>query len=71
MKNGNETHESELDLPIWSVVSFDKLEASGLTYTTAYNLLEELESRKVAGLCLVTDEAASRFGQVATGFRAH
>lgn len=61
METGQDNHESELDLPLWSVVSFDKLEGSNLTYATAYNLLEELDSRKVAGLCLVTDEAASRF----------
>jgi hypothetical protein len=61
MENGQDNHESELDLPLWSVVSFDKLEGANLTYATAYNLLEDLDSRKVAGLCLVTDEAASRF----------
>lgn len=63
MENGTETHESELDLPIWSVVSFDKIEGSSLNYSAAFNLLEDLESRKVAGLCLVTDEAASRFSR--------
>lgn len=61
MENGNENFNSELDLPQWSVVSFDKLEGSGLNYSSAYDLLEELETRRVAGLCLVTDEAASRF----------
>lgn len=61
MENGNENFNSELDLPQWSVVSFDKLEGSGLNYSAAYKLLEELETRRVAGLCLVTDEAASRF----------
>jgi hypothetical protein len=51
---------SELDLPQWSVVSFAQVEASNLTYTEATSLLAELESKKVAGLCIVTDEAASR-----------
>ncbi len=63
MENGQNNPDSELDLQLWSVVSFDKLEGSGLNYSAAFNLLEELESRKVAGLCLITDEAASRFGQ--------
>jgi hypothetical protein len=51
---------SELDLPAWSVISFEKVEGSGLTYPEALRLQEELESRSVAGLCVVTDEAASR-----------
>ena len=51
---------SELDLPIWSVVSFDRCEASGLTYAEASKKLAELDGQKIAGPCLVTDEAASR-----------
>ena len=51
---------SELDLPIWSVVSFDRCEASGLTFAEASKKLAELETQKIAGLCLITDEAASR-----------
>jgi len=44
----------------WSVVSFDKCEASNLTYERAAKKLSELEAAKVAGLCIVTDEAATR-----------
>ena len=51
---------SELDLPRWSVVSFDVCEASGLTYDAAVSLLIEKEARGVYGLCIVTDEAARR-----------
>ncbi len=51
---------SELDQPRWSVVSFDKLEAGGLSYNQASALMEDLEYRGVAGLCIVTDEAAER-----------
>jgi hypothetical protein len=51
---------SDLDEPRWSVVSFDQREASGLTYHQAVELITELDSHSVAGLCLVTDEAASR-----------
>jgi len=50
----------ELDEPRWSVVSFDRREGAGLTYVQAIELLNELDSRKVAGLCIVTDRAAAR-----------
>ena len=52
--------DCELDEPSWSVVSFDKHEAGGLTYAQASALMKELDSRGVAGLCTVTDEAATR-----------
>jgi hypothetical protein len=51
---------SELDMPIWSVVSFERCEASGLTYSQAAKKLAELESENVPGLCIITDDAASR-----------
>jgi len=51
---------SELDMPIWSVVSFDKCEFSGLTYADAIAKMAELETNKIPGLCIVTDEVASR-----------
>ena len=51
---------SELDQPRWSVVSFDRREASGLGYRQAAALMEDLDSRGVAGLCIITDEAADR-----------
>jgi len=52
--------ESELDLPIWSVISFEQCEASGLTYNEATEKLKELEREQITGLCIVTDEAAER-----------
>ena len=62
MKQSKESREpgSELDQPAWSVISFEKCEASGLTYPQAMNKLAELESQKASGLCIVTDEAARR-----------
>lgn len=54
---------SELDSPIWSVISFDRCEASGLTYQEAVNKATELESQKVSGLCIVTNESASLVGR--------
>jgi hypothetical protein len=55
-----ETAKSELDMPIWSVVSFDACEASGLSYHAAAKLMSEKEAAGVYGLCIVTDEAAAR-----------
>ena len=51
---------SELNAACWSVVSFDKCIASGLNYTEATEKLNELVVKNIAGLCIVTDEAASR-----------
>ncbi len=53
-------YDCELDEPRWSVVSFDKIEAGGLTYAQASALMNELNFQGVSGLCTVTDEAASR-----------
>jgi hypothetical protein len=50
----------ELDEPRWAVVSFDEIEAGGLTYRQAAKLLDELELNGISGLCIVTDAAAQR-----------
>lgn len=50
----------EIDQPMWSVVSFDKVEAHGLTYAEATKLIDELNSNRVAGLCIIADDAAAR-----------
>lgn len=57
-----ETERSELEQPRWAVISFERREGSELTYSQAVNLLKELESRKVTGLAIVTDEAAAKIG---------
>ena len=51
---------SELDEPIWSVISFERVEATSLGYEEAARLMSELEERGVPGLCVVTNESASR-----------
>lgn len=66
-KKGTETAMSELDLPQWSVVSFDKCEASGLTYRSAVDELARNEAAGVYGLCIVADAAAARIQQLGTG----
>lgn len=51
---------SELGEPRWSVVSFDKLIGSNLTYEAAAEQLEKLVAEKISGLCIIADEAAAR-----------
>ncbi len=52
--------KSELDEPGWSVVSFDQIEAEGLTYRQAAELIHLLDSHGTSGLCVITDNAAAR-----------
>jgi hypothetical protein len=51
---------SELDEARWSVVSFDQIEAGGLTYRQAAELMSLLDGHGISGLCVITDEAAAR-----------
>lgn len=51
---------SELRARVWSVISFEECEASGLTYAEAEQKLAELEAQNFSGLCIVTDEVAAR-----------
>lgn len=51
---------SELEVPRWSVISFDRVEAHSRTYLDAFAKMETLEVAGVAGLCVVTDEVAAR-----------
>ena len=52
---------SELDSPSWSVVSFDKREAGGLTYRQASELIAVVHAHGMNGLCIITDDAAKRY----------
>jgi hypothetical protein len=58
-----EEFSSELTEPRWSVISFEKSEASGLTYAEAEQKRVQLEAENVVGLCIVTDEAAERISR--------
>jgi hypothetical protein len=51
---------NELDEPRWSVVSFERCEASHLTFAQAAEKMSELDAAGVAGLCLVTDDVGAR-----------
>jgi hypothetical protein len=55
-----EDFPDELREAIWAVISFEKCEASGLTYAQAERKLSELEAQNISGLCIVTDEVAAR-----------
>lgn len=50
----------DLDEPQWSVISFDKIEAGGMSYHQAVKLLTALNITGIAGLCIVTDAAAGK-----------
>lgn len=56
----DENFTGELDAPRWSVVTFEKCAAKNLTYSEAEKKLQKLKRRKIAGLCIVSDEAAER-----------
>ena len=54
---------SEWREPRWSVVSFEQLVASDLTYEEAGQKIAEQMNQGVSGLCIVTDEAAKRISR--------
>lgn len=60
LDNSRESVSSELLEPRWSVISFERREASGLSYFDAVKAITDLEKQNIAGLCIVSDEAASR-----------
>src|SRR3954453_14190336 len=47
--------QSELEKNQWSVVSFEGVEAGGLTYHQATRLIGTLGENGINGLCIVTD----------------
>ncbi len=59
-KHADEKLASELECPTWSVISFERREAGGLTFANAARHMAELDAAGVSGLCLLTDEAAER-----------
>jgi hypothetical protein len=61
---------SELDQPLWSVITFNECAASGLNYAEAKRLIEQMQD-EVPGLCIVTDEAARKmYGEARVSARA-
>ena len=60
----DEIFPSELNDSRWSVISFEKCEATNLTYHEAAQKAQELATNGVSGLCVVTNEAAQKVGKV-------
>jgi hypothetical protein len=58
-----ETNGNDLDLPRWAVISFARCEAASLTYRQAAEKLAELESQRITGLCIVSNDVANRLGR--------
>lgn len=56
----NSEAEAEMNAPDWSVVTFEGVAVSNLTYAEAREWIEKLDRQKISGLCIVTDEAAAR-----------
>jgi hypothetical protein len=54
---------SELELPLWSIVTFEDVAMRGLSYEEALKWLEKLNAQNISGLCIVTDEAAARIAE--------
>lgn len=59
----NSADIAEMNQPGWSVVSFEGVAVSNLTYTEAREWIEKLDRQKISGLCIVTDEAAARLSK--------
>lgn len=57
---GSSVVGSELDQQLWSVISFEKCEAAGMTYGKAIAKLDELQDENITGLCIVTNDVAAR-----------
>jgi hypothetical protein len=53
---------SELGMEKWSVVSDRGCEATGLTHEDARRLVHRLSGEGRHGLCIMSDDAASRMG---------
>lgn len=56
----DEDSSSELNESRWSVISFEKCEASSLTYDEAARKLKKLSKAGLSGLCIVADEVSER-----------
>lgn len=55
-----ENFTSELDKSCWSIVTYNSVAVSHLTYQEAVKWADDLKKQGVSGLCIITDEAAKR-----------
>ena len=56
----DERFPSELSETRWSVITYETVAASGLSYPEAADLAAKLKSERVSGICIITDDAAER-----------
>ncbi len=61
-KRGHSDMSSELVRESWAVISDRGCEATGLTHEDARRLVHRLAGDGRHGLCIISDEAASRLG---------
>ena len=61
--DSNESAPNELELPQWSIVTFEGVAVRGLSYNEALKWMEKLRAQNISGLCIVTDEAAARISE--------
>lgn len=59
-ENLPEINASEFSEWLWSVVTYESVAVSNLTYNEALDWVKKLDEQKMSGLCIVTDEAAAR-----------
>ncbi|MEO8649858.1 MAG: hypothetical protein ABI539_11895 [Acidobacteriota bacterium] len=59
---GTGDEKADLEGKQWAVISFLHVEATGLTYDAAAEVMSELVRKKVPGLCIITERAAARAG---------
>lgn len=59
-ENLPEIKASEFSERCWSVVTYESVAVSNLTYSEALDWVRKLDEQKMSGLCIVTDEAAAR-----------
>ena len=59
----NTEEKNELEQAAWSVITFEGVAVSNLTYEEAHQWLDKLSQQKISGLCIVTDEAAARMAK--------
>lgn len=58
--NLSEHESSEYSERHWSVVTYESVAVSNLTYDEALDWVKKLDEQKISGLCIVTDTAAQR-----------
>lgn len=51
---------SELSEPLWSIITFEGVFEKDLTYPKAAAKMKNLTTKKIPGLCIITNDAAEK-----------